>query len=85
MLERKRRTLLPLLAGPTCVIQICHESVLPQQKQEVHALNPASLVKYKVAFGPRLAPYIVDNAPKKLRVHLMLWFEERSCKAQIII
>ncbi|KAK6735198.1 hypothetical protein RB195_018402 [Necator americanus] len=47
-----------LLAGPTCGIQGCHESVLAQQKQGVHPLNPpASLGKRKVAFGPRLAPY----------------------------
>ncbi|KAK6762749.1 hypothetical protein RB195_023454 [Necator americanus] len=47
-----------LLAGPTCGIQGCHESVLAQQKQEVHPLNPpASLGKHKVTFGPGLAPY----------------------------
>ncbi|KAK6762282.1 hypothetical protein RB195_023119 [Necator americanus] len=37
-----------LLAGPTCGIQGCHESVLAQQKQGVHPLNPpASLGKRK--------------------------------------
>ncbi|ETN70426.1 hypothetical protein NECAME_14767 [Necator americanus] len=39
-----------LLAGPMCGIQGCHESVLAQQKQGVHPLNPpASLGKRKVA------------------------------------
>ncbi|KAK6728343.1 hypothetical protein RB195_005777 [Necator americanus] len=47
-----------LLAGPTCWIQGCRESVLAQQKQGLHPLNPpASPGKHKVAFGPRLAPY----------------------------
>ncbi|ETN73158.1 hypothetical protein NECAME_13616 [Necator americanus] len=37
-----------LLAGLTCGIQGCHESVLAQQKPGVHALNPpASLGKHK--------------------------------------
>ncbi|KAK6762679.1 hypothetical protein RB195_023407 [Necator americanus] len=39
-------------------MQLCHESVLAQQKQGVHSPNPpASLGKHKVAFGLRLAPY----------------------------
>ncbi|KAK6730944.1 hypothetical protein RB195_007424 [Necator americanus] len=38
-----------LLVGLTCGIQRCHESVLAQQKQGVHTLNPpASLGKHKL-------------------------------------
>ncbi|KAK6749874.1 hypothetical protein RB195_002093 [Necator americanus] len=58
-----------LLAGPTCWIQGCHESVLAQQKQGVHPLNPpASLGKHKVASGLRLAPYPPPpgDAPRSL-------------------
>ncbi|KAK6745373.1 hypothetical protein RB195_011856 [Necator americanus] len=57
-----------LLAGPTCGIQGCHESVLAQQKQGVHPLNPpASLGERKVAFGPRLAQYPPPgDAPRSL-------------------
>ncbi|ETN80553.1 hypothetical protein NECAME_09073 [Necator americanus] len=45
--------LIALLAGPSCGIHGCHESVLAQQKQGVYPLNPpASLGEHKVAFGP---------------------------------